>query len=356
MPDATTRISSGRAGLLSSRFIDEVLLRELTVPLGIIASDNDGIVTRWNEFATVLYGWTAEEAIGRPIMDLNVGPTDESIAIDIMKAVVAGEPVSGTFDCRRKDGSIVTINFLNVPILDDCGEIVGIVGFSREVVEQFIETLKSLDELRDLADHLDEVRRDEQQRIAAQLHDQLSQPIAMMATEALRVARSCDRDADALRFERIGRTLQDALRTLQSICTSLRPPGLDEYGPAMALETMLEAWPASSGVSLETAIDPAVDEIHPVIAEVVVQVVTEALANIERHAGATHAIVEVFVDGPVCITTVTDDGVGYRGRPGFGVRLMTERTRRVGGKMSIEPAPSPGRGTIVSVTLPTTSR
>lgn len=343
--------------MLSRRFIEEVLLKGNDVPLGIIVTDNAGVVHLWNDFARVLYGWTPEEAIGSDIIALNVGPTDESIAQEIMEAVVAGEPVSGTFDCRRKDGSILTINFLNVPVLDDAGdEVVGVAGFSREVVEQFTETLKSLEELRGLADRMDEIRAEEQQRIAAQLHDHLSQPIAMMATEALRLARNLDRDADAAAVERIGRTLQDSLRTLQNICSSLRPPGLDEFGPMLAIENLLETWAASSGVTLESAIDPAIDDLDPSLAEVAIRIITEALANIERHARATSAVVEIAVDGQLCSTTITDDGIGYGGRPGFGVRLMTERVRRVGGKLSIEAIAAPGHGTVVALTLPTTTR
>lgn len=340
----------------SRRFVEEILLRDDEIPLGIVMTDALGVVTHWNDFATLLFGWSRDEAIGRPVIEVNVGPINEAQAVEIMEGLGRGESWSGTFDCRRKDGSTMTINVLDVPVLDDDGEVVGIVGFSRETVDQFTETLKALDELRDLANHLDEVRSQEQQRIAAQLHDHLSQPIAMMATEALRVARSCDRDDDALRFERIGRTLQDSLRTLQKICTSLRPPGLDEFGPTMAMEAMVESWSESSGVTLETTIDPALDSIDVTMSEVVVQVITEALANIERHARATSAVVDVFIDGDLCNATIADDGVGYGDNPGFGVRLMAERARRAGGKLTVKRRSSPCKGTIVTLTLPTTAR
>lgn len=351
MTDTSRRTSAFNA-FPSRRFVEEILLRDGEIPLGIVMTDPAGLVTHWNEFASHLFGWTRDEAIGQPVIELNVGPLDEAQAVEIMERLGGGESWSGTFDCRRKDGSTITVNVLDVPVLGDDGEVVGIVGFSREVVEQFTDTLKALDELRDLANHLDEVRREEQQRISAQLHDQLSQPIAMMATEALRLARNCADGDDAQHIERIGRTLQDALATLQSICTSLRPPGLDEFGPTLAIETAIDAWSATNGVSLDAAIDPELDLVDPTAAEVVVQIITEALANVERHARATRVVVEVTVDGPVCTATIADDGIGYGDAPGFGVRLMTERARRVGGKFAISGLEPPEHGTHVTLAVP----
>lgn len=354
MTDAAT--TGTYSAFPSRRFVEEILLRDAEIPLGIIMTDAAGIVTHWNDYAMHLYGWSRDEAIGQSIVELNVGPADEAMANEIMASLSSGDSWSGTFDCRRKDGSSITINILDVPVLGDDGSVVGIVGFSREVVEQFLETLQALDELRSLADRFDEVRREEQQRIAAQLHDHLSQPIAMMATESLKFARQCDSDRDAAQFERIGRTLQEALRTLQTVCGALRPPGLDEFGPMLAIENLLESWAASSGVAMESMIDPAISRLDAPIAEVVIQVLTEALANVERHARATHATVDLTVEGELVTLLVGDDGNGYSGEPGFGIRLMTERSRRVGGRLQLARHTDSRCGTLLSLSVPVTAR
>ena len=83
---------------------------------------------------------------------------------------------------------------------------------------------------------------------------------------------------------------------------------------------------------------------------------TEALANVERHARATHAIIDIVVDGDICTLSVVDDGRGFHGESGFGVRLMTERARRVGGRLEIESRAEPDSGTALTLRVPTTTR
>jgi PAS domain S-box-containing protein len=103
------------------------------VDLAIIATDRDGCVVTWNARAESLYGWSKDEALGRPIGELTVPADEGGAAQEIIDAVVRGESWEGEFRVRGKDGRIFSAYVKNSPIFDDAGDLIGIVGVSVEM-------------------------------------------------------------------------------------------------------------------------------------------------------------------------------------------------------------------------------
>lgn len=103
------------------------------VDLAVIATDARGVVCAWNARAATLYGWSRGEALGRPIGELTVPADGQDHAEEIMAALARGETWQGTFRLRRKDGSTFTAFVKDSPILDEKGELIGIVGVSIEI-------------------------------------------------------------------------------------------------------------------------------------------------------------------------------------------------------------------------------
>lgn len=328
------------------------LLVESTLPwtVSVIVTDLEGTVTHWNHFAEVVYGWTAAEAVGKPIGDLTVGPVTQDTADAIMVRLRQGKHWSGTSEARRRDGTLIAIHIVNAPVVDADGVPVAIAGISREASDQLERSLAELAEMRDLAGRLDEVRRTEARRISAQIHDEFSQRFhhliqrtSALATNDL-VPRQFREELDELLALQ-----QELVGVMHGVCGALRPPLLDELGAAVALEHLVESI-EQLGLSMTAQIDPALDSVDPVVGEVVLAIVQEALANVVAHAGASTCSVDVVVDGGVLELVVADDGIGCTDRWGFGLRLMNERARRCGGTLALEAAP--GGGTVVRVRLP----
>lgn len=103
------------------------------VDLAVIATTADGVVTIWNTRAESLYGWSREEALGRHISELTVPPESRAVAEEIMDAIRNGVPWQGSFRLARKDGSTFTAFVKDSPILDETGNLIGVVGVSIEV-------------------------------------------------------------------------------------------------------------------------------------------------------------------------------------------------------------------------------
>jgi PAS domain S-box-containing protein len=107
-----------------------------TVEQAVIATDVDGRVVYWNRYAEALYGWTAGEAEGRPILDLTPAPEARAEAAAIMDVLRAGRSWTGEIPLRRRDGATFPAYVIDTPVHDDAGRLVGVVGVSFDLTER----------------------------------------------------------------------------------------------------------------------------------------------------------------------------------------------------------------------------
>jgi two-component system, chemotaxis family, CheB/CheR fusion protein len=99
----------------------------------IVGKTLDGIITSWNNGACRLYGYTAEEAIGRHVNFLQ--PADRKHEIDaILAEVREGRPVERMETARvRKDGERIDVSVKFSPIMDSSNAIAGVSAISRDI-------------------------------------------------------------------------------------------------------------------------------------------------------------------------------------------------------------------------------
>lgn len=106
-----------------------------TVEQAIIATDLDGTITYWNRFAETLYGWSAQEMIGRHVLELAT-PETSAKAAEVLTDVRAGESWTGELWMRRRDGAAFPALVTATPIYDAGGALVGIVSVSTDITER----------------------------------------------------------------------------------------------------------------------------------------------------------------------------------------------------------------------------
>ncbi len=105
------------------------------VEQAVIATDNDGRILFWSRYAERLYGWAAEEVLGRPLRDLRASTLSESESAELAATVAAGGTWTGEVDVFRKDGTAFTALITDSPILVE-GRQVGVVGVSHDVTAE----------------------------------------------------------------------------------------------------------------------------------------------------------------------------------------------------------------------------
>lgn len=102
----------------------------------IISKDLNGIITSWNAAATRVFGYTAEEIVGKSVLTL-IPPELHSEEPEILRKVGSGERIEH-FETRRvgKHGQILDISLTISPIKDASGQIVGISKIARDITER----------------------------------------------------------------------------------------------------------------------------------------------------------------------------------------------------------------------------
>ena len=124
-------------------------------PFAIYAFDPDGVVLFWNPACEAIFGFGAEEAIGRvsPV----VRPVDEQASAEVCRRVVAGEVIQPTEARRRhKDGHEIDVMFAAAPMRDEHGDVVAVLALSSDVTsvkEQERALLENEARFQALAEH-----------------------------------------------------------------------------------------------------------------------------------------------------------------------------------------------------------
>jgi two-component system, cell cycle sensor histidine kinase and response regulator CckA len=103
----------------------------------IVGADLLGNITSWNKSAERIYGYSAEEAVGRPLSAILIPSGMENEESAILNRLRAGESVEHYETVRkRKDGALIEISLTVSPIKDGNGEIIGASKISRDITER----------------------------------------------------------------------------------------------------------------------------------------------------------------------------------------------------------------------------
>ena len=89
----------------------------------VIATDLEGRIIYWNRSAQDLYGFSAEEVMGRPVVDITFSEAYLERAEEIMLQLMAGRSWSGEFEVRRKDGTSFPAMVTDTPVHDEQGNL-----------------------------------------------------------------------------------------------------------------------------------------------------------------------------------------------------------------------------------------
>jgi signal transduction histidine kinase len=188
---------------------------------------------------------------------------------------------------------------------------------------------------------------DARRGIERNLHDGIQQQLVSIGMELGVVEESLPADDD-LREQVAAATsgLRAAIDDLREISRGIHPAILSHGGLDPALKTLARRSPVP--VQLTSTADERLPERVEVAAY---YVVSEALTNVARHAGASVVTIDVATQDDTLQLWIRDDGVGGADmRTGTGLIGLTDRVEALGGRISVESPP--GRGTSLSVTLP----
>jgi signal transduction histidine kinase len=221
-------------------------------------------------------------------------------------------------------------------------------------LDESLEELRRADEARRLLlERLVSAQEDERRRIAGDIHDDSIQVItaAYLRVELIRQALGDDPRSDSL--AKLDEALRASIERLRHMIFELRPAMLDTAGLSATIQEHLDQWRRQTGATytLSTRLER---EPAPLVRITLYRIAAEALANVRKHARATHVSVELVQEPRGFLLRIADDGVGLgSGRKTapsdhFGVSMMTERASMAGGWCRVESnEPEPGTTVVV---------
>jgi len=211
-------------------------------------------------------------------------------------------------------------------------------------------------ELHLLSGRLLTAQEDERRRVARELHDDISQRLALLAIEADTANARVDGGPDR-RAEGASPKLHALAADVHAIAQHLHPSRLESIGLPATLRAFCEEVGKRQRIRVACRTLERQVEVPADIALALFRVAQEAVQNAVRHGGAKAIDVELAADGRGLALTVADDGRGFavggaeRGG-GLGIAGMRERLRHVGGRLRIDSRPGAGTTVVAKVPLP----
>lgn len=195
----------------------------------------------------------------------------------------------------------------------------------------------------------------ERQRIAAELHDGLGQSIIVLKNRALLgLQPEANPGTKEEQLKEISTLASSALKEIRQIAHNLRPVNLTRFGLTESLHALVEEVAATSSITITASLADIDGTLDPEAQMHFFRVVQEGLANIAKHSGASSAELRITLwDSIQCV--IQDDGRGFDSndpslKRGHGRRNIDYRVGILGGTVEYESGP--GRGTILTVTVP----
>lgn len=291
-----------------------------------------------------------------------IHPQDrERVTAGIRQAVINRDKIwTAEYRFIKSDGSYVTIFDRGYIIFDEHNEPVRMIGSMVNITEQR-EAQQELEHsyrtIRELSDHLHQVREEERKSIAREIHDELGQQVTVMKMEITWLISEIKSESPLVRqkMEGLLDVLKETVGSIRRIASELRPSLLDDLGLSAAMEWHLKEFEKRSGVQTHFDSNIPDTELPDGIRIALFRILQESLTNVARHAQASHVVVTiVYHDGAIAMN-ITDDGNGMdtsrlKHSKTYGILGMKERAGMMGGNYSIESAP--GKGTTISVEIP----
>jgi signal transduction histidine kinase len=211
------------------------------------------------------------------------------------------------------------------------------------IVREITERKRQQEELQASRARIVAAGDDERRKLERNLHDGAQQRLTAVLLNLGRI-RATSGKGDP-RLDAAIDELAAGLEEIRELASGLHPSLLTERGLVAALEALVLRAPVP--VELESLPDRRLPE--PVEATAY-YVVAEALANVQKHAGARRVVVRAALGDDLLLVTVDDDGTGGADEAGSGLRGLADRVDALGGRLSVE---SPvGGGTRLRAEIP----
>jgi PAS domain S-box-containing protein len=362
------------------RVAEQARLLDLTNDAVIVRDHRDRIVY-WNRGAAEMYGFAAEEAVGKISHKLLRTEHPENLK-SIRERLELDNRWSGELVHTRKDGKTMIVFSRWSLDRDASGRPASILESNTDITarkraETALRASKALLEqrVRNRTSELRKVNKDlqgeierrkglegeilsvsdrEQQRLGQELHDGLCQHLTAVAfmTRSIALRLKNHRVVDAADIEKVAELVNRAAIDTRNLSSALHRLDVDAAGLVVALDDLVdrEIW----RTPCRLVVRPSFHIHDDAVATHLYRIAREGVINANKHARARQVVIRLERAQQEMVLRIIDDGVGISKnrtpQHGLGFHIMKYRAQLIGGRLEID---SPKRGgTCVSCYLP----
>ncbi|HKP68843.1 MAG TPA: PAS domain-containing protein [Pyrinomonadaceae bacterium] len=294
-----------------------------------------------------VYGFSADEEMSVDALNDRIHPGDRD---RVMAARRQAETTAGEYQIEYRivlpDGSTRWIFTRGRADAEDVKP-----RMKRGAAVDITQRKSAENTVHELSGKLINAQEEERGRIARELHDDLSQRVALTSI-MLEEVRGSD---DTSRF--VKSKLGDIIAQILTLATDmhklsheLHPAKISQLGLEPALKGYCRDIQAAYPVTVNFEANGLPSHLPDDIALCFYRVAQESLQNVVRHSGANSAMVSIGVDDLGLQMTITDDGCGFdmgavRKKDSLGLISIDERMRSVSGEARVRSIP--GEGTTI---------
>jgi PAS domain S-box-containing protein len=318
-------------------------------PLAItIASGKDGRYMDVNETFEERTGWRRDEVIGRTPLEVELW-SDPNQRSQFLKQVLAeGNVRNLEIRFRRKDGQIRT-SLGSAELIDVNGQ-----ACVLSVIADVTERKAAEEALASLSGRLIEAQEAERTRIARELHDDINQRLAMVATTLNRLKDVPASEVKASGYiEEAFSRICDLGDDIQALSHRLHSSKLEYLGLEVAAEGFCAEIAERQSVEIDFRSDAIPEKLSDEISLCLFRVLQEAVQNAVKYSGVGKFEVSLTGASGEIQLRVHDSGAGFdtaaNNGHGLGFTSMKERLKLVNGLLSIDSKPQHGTTIVASV-------
>jgi PAS domain S-box-containing protein len=258
-----------------------------------------------------------------------------------------------SFRVVRPDGNLIWLEANGRVFFDDQGRRQRIVGMVADVTER----KHAQEALSGVSRRLIEAQENERTRIARELHDDLSQRMALLQIGLEQLARDASGLSSKTRQElrNLTRVSAEVSSSIYNLSHQLHPYKLDTLGLVASLRSLSNEFAHQHNLGVQFVNRDIRGPIPRNVSLCLFRIAQEALRNVVKHSNATEARIELSSHDDQIELCISDSGAGFlveaaKLETGLGFISMRERLRLVGGRLWVKSKPS--HGTRIRVRVP----
>jgi len=222
------------------------------------------------------------------------------------------------------------------------------------IVRDVTESKRASEVNRDLARRLIARQEIERQRIARELHDDISQRIALLNIEIDAIAGQALAEEPRARLRTLAGKARELGIDVHHMSYALHPSWLETLGLVPALQSLCRDASKQRNLHVTFTHGSIPPSMNANVSLCLYRIVQEALHNVARHSQTRDAHVSMTFEAGCIALQIADSGIGFDPRDtrsaGLGLASMRERVAVLKGQLAINAAP--GAGTQITVRIP----